>query len=78
MTNILSMLDAQQITLQFLETKLQVHPDVVRYIQEQDEAGSHRTNHRAGPGRHYRSIVKTYSRHECNKGWHQVPDRSFC
>ena len=37
MTNILSMLDAQQITLQFLETKLQVHPDVVRYIQEQDE-----------------------------------------
>jgi DNA polymerase II small subunit len=38
-TNILSMLDAQQITLQFLETKLQVHPDVVRYIQEQDEPG---------------------------------------
>ncbi len=36
-TNILSMLDAQQITLRFLETKLQVHPDVVRYIQEQDE-----------------------------------------
>ncbi len=35
-TNILSMLDAQQITLRF-ETKLQVHPDVVRYIQEQDE-----------------------------------------
>jgi DNA polymerase II small subunit len=33
------MLDAQQITLQFLETKLQVHPDVVRYIQEQDEPG---------------------------------------
>jgi DNA polymerase II small subunit len=31
------MLDAQQITLQFLETKLQVHPDVVRYIQEQDQ-----------------------------------------
>jgi DNA polymerase II small subunit len=31
------MLDAQQITLRFLETKLQVHPDVVRYIQEQDE-----------------------------------------
>jgi DNA polymerase II small subunit len=36
-TNILFMLDAQQITLQFLETKLQVHPDVVRYIQEQNE-----------------------------------------
>ena len=36
-TNILSMLDAQQITLRFLETKLQVHPDVVRYIQEQNE-----------------------------------------
>jgi DNA polymerase II small subunit len=36
-TNILSMLDAQQIMLRFLETKLQVHPDVVRYIQEQDE-----------------------------------------
>lgn len=36
-TNILCMLDAQQITLRFLETKLQVHPDVVRYIQEQDE-----------------------------------------
>jgi DNA polymerase II small subunit len=31
------MLDAQQITLRFLETKLQVHPDVVRYIQEQNE-----------------------------------------
>ena len=37
MTNILFMLDAQQITLRFLETKLQVHPDVVRYIQEQNE-----------------------------------------
>ena len=36
-TNIPCMLDAQQITLRFLETKLQVHPDVVRYIQEQDE-----------------------------------------
>jgi len=36
-TNILIMLDAQQITLRFLETKLQVHPDVVRYIQEQNE-----------------------------------------
>jgi DNA polymerase II small subunit len=31
------MLDSQQITLRFLETKLQVHPDVVRYIQEQNE-----------------------------------------
>jgi DNA polymerase II small subunit len=31
------MLDAQQITLRFLETKLQVHPDVVRYIQEKNE-----------------------------------------
>ncbi len=31
------MLDAQQITLRFLETNLQVHPDVVRYIQEQNE-----------------------------------------
>jgi DNA polymerase II small subunit len=30
------MLDAQQITLRFLDTRLQVHPDVVRYIQEQD------------------------------------------
>jgi DNA polymerase II small subunit len=30
------MLDAQQITLRFLETRLQVHPDVVRYILEQD------------------------------------------
>ena len=29
--------DAQEITLRFLDTKLQVHPDVVRYIQEQDE-----------------------------------------
>ncbi len=38
-TNILFMLDAQQITLRFLETKLQVHPDVVRYIQEQNEIG---------------------------------------
>jgi DNA polymerase II small subunit len=36
-TNILFMLDAQQIALRFLETKLQVHPDVVRYIQEQNE-----------------------------------------
>ena len=35
--NILTMLDAQQITLQFLETKLQVHPEVVRYIQEHNE-----------------------------------------
>ena len=31
------MLDAQQITLRFLETNLQVHPDVVRYIQEEDD-----------------------------------------
>ena len=31
------MLDAQQITLRFLETRLQVHPDVVRFIQEQNE-----------------------------------------
>jgi DNA polymerase II small subunit len=31
------MLDAQQIALRFLDTKLQVHPDVIRYIQEQDE-----------------------------------------
>jgi DNA polymerase II small subunit len=30
------MLDAQQIALRFLETNLQVHPDVVRYIVEQD------------------------------------------
>jgi DNA polymerase II small subunit len=30
------MLDAQQIALRFLSTRLQVHPDVVRYIQEQD------------------------------------------
>ncbi|MGB7994229.1 DNA-directed DNA polymerase II small subunit [Methanoregula sp.] len=30
------MLDAQQITLRFLDTRLQVHPDVVRYIQERD------------------------------------------
>lgn len=29
------MLDAQQIALRFLEAKHQVHPDVVRYIQEQ-------------------------------------------
>jgi DNA polymerase II small subunit len=31
------MLSAQEITLRFLDTRLQVHPDVVRYIQEQDE-----------------------------------------
>ncbi|WP_321505717.1 DNA-directed DNA polymerase II small subunit [uncultured Methanoregula sp.] len=31
------MLDVQEIALRFLETKLQVHPDVVRYIQEQDD-----------------------------------------
>jgi DNA polymerase II small subunit len=31
------MLDAQQIAHRFLDTKLQVHPDVVRYILEQDE-----------------------------------------
>ena len=30
------MLDAQEIALRFLSTRLQVHPDVVRYIQEQD------------------------------------------
>ena len=29
--------DAEQITLTFLEARLQVHPDVVRYILEQDE-----------------------------------------
>lgn len=34
---ILSMLDVQQITLAFLERRLQVHPDVVRYILEQGE-----------------------------------------
>lgn len=37
MGNILYMLDAQQIALRFLKTKLQVHPDVVRYILEQDD-----------------------------------------
>ena len=31
------MLDVQQITLAFLEKRLQVHPDVVRYILEQDD-----------------------------------------
>ena len=31
------MLDAQEIAHRFLDTKLQVHPEVVRYIQEQDE-----------------------------------------
>ena len=31
------MLDVQQITLAFLDKRLQVHPDVVRYILEQDE-----------------------------------------
>jgi len=31
------MLDAQDIALRFLSTRLQVHPDVVRYIQEQDD-----------------------------------------
>ena len=31
------MLDAQEITHRFLDTRLQVHPDVVRYIQEQGE-----------------------------------------
>ncbi|MCX6685359.1 MAG: DNA-directed DNA polymerase II small subunit [Methanoregula sp.] len=30
------MIDAQLIALRFLKTRLQVHPDVVRYIQEQD------------------------------------------
>src|SRR5271157_1376104 len=33
------MLTAQEIALRFLDTKLQVHPDVVRFIQEQDEPG---------------------------------------
>jgi DNA polymerase II small subunit len=31
------MLDAQEIALQFLQSRLQVHPDVVRFIQEQDD-----------------------------------------
>ena len=31
------MLSAQEITHRFLDTKLQVHPEVVRYILEQDE-----------------------------------------
>lgn len=35
--DIISMLDAQEIAHRFLDTRLQVHPDVVRYIQEQDE-----------------------------------------
>ena len=33
------MLSAQEIALRFLDTRLQVHPDVVRYIQEQDDPG---------------------------------------
>jgi DNA polymerase II small subunit len=33
------MLDAREITHRFLDIRLQVHPDVVRYIQEQDEPG---------------------------------------
>jgi DNA polymerase II small subunit len=36
-THIPYMLDAQEITHRFLDTKLQVHPEVVRYILEQDE-----------------------------------------
>ncbi|MDP3397465.1 MAG: DNA-directed DNA polymerase II small subunit [Methanoregula sp.] len=31
------MLDVQQITLAFLDKRLQVHPDVVRYLLEQDD-----------------------------------------
>jgi DNA polymerase II small subunit len=31
------MLDVREIAIRFLDTKLQVHPDVVRYIQEQDD-----------------------------------------
>ena len=31
------MLDAQEIAHRFLDTRLQVHPDVIRYIQERDE-----------------------------------------
>ena len=31
------MLDAQEIAHRFLDTRLQVHPDVVRYILEQGE-----------------------------------------
>ena len=31
------MLDAQQIALRFLQTKLQVHPDVVQYIVEEGD-----------------------------------------
>ena len=33
------MSDAQEIAHRFLDTKLQVHPDVVRYILEHDEPG---------------------------------------
>jgi DNA polymerase II small subunit len=31
------MLDAQEITYRFLDTRLQVHPEVVRYILEQGD-----------------------------------------
>ncbi len=33
------MLDTRTIVQRFLETKLQVHPDVVRYLSEQDDPG---------------------------------------
>ena len=72
------MLDAQQITLRFLETKLQVHPDVVRYIQEQNEIGPNRAYNRTGSRGDHRSFSKTHPRHECHAGWNALPVRSIC
>ena len=35
----MGMLDTRTIVQRFLDTKVQVHPDVVRYLSEQDDPG---------------------------------------
>ena len=72
------MLDAQQITLRFLDTRLQVHPDVVRYIQEQDNPEPDRPHHRRRPGGYRGCLGKAYPGHERDPGRYTFfnrPDR---
>ena len=56
------MLDAQEIAHRFLDTRLQVHPDVVRYIQEQDEPDLIERIISQIPEEHYCRLPKAYPR----------------
>ena len=69
------MLDAQEITHRFLDTRLQVHPDVVRYIQEQDEPDLIERIISQIPANTIVVSAKAHPRHDVNPGRDEVPPR---